>query len=42
MDNNIKMNDFKELISRIFKTDINKKKKVNIKMDKVKIETGNS
>lgn len=37
MDNNIKMNDFRELISRIFKTDINNKKKVNIKMDKVKI-----
>lgn len=36
MENDVKMNDFKELISGIFKTD-NKKKKVNIKMDKVKI-----
>ena len=35
MDNDIKTHYFKELISRIFKTDINKKKKANIKMDKV-------
>lgn len=34
MDNDIKMNAFKELISRRFK---NQQEKVNQKMDKVKI-----